>query len=329
MRDDATPYETSAESRDDQLVLRRTFDAPRERVWRAFTDPDELAQWYGADLMTVEIRTFEAEPGGEFSIGMRDDEGDYDIEGEVLEAIENERLVHTWYVGRVTIELAAVEAGTEVVLTHEGLPGREVTEQHAVGWKAAIEALAATLATDENRASTTRTATDETEHPMTEDTTFDPSEYDTTITRTLDAPREAVWAAWTDPQQVAEWWGPEGFTVPHSEVDARPNGEFSIDMEAPDGTIYPDEGVFHEVVEPERLVFTSRAFEDENGTHQLEVRNTVTFETDGTRTRLTLEAEVRAATPDVADALGGMEIGWRGSFEKLEDYVDQSTGAAV
>ncbi|APX97864.1 SRPBCC family protein [Natronorubrum daqingense] len=166
---------------------------------------------------------------------------------------------------------------------------------------------------------------------MTEDTTgeheFDPNEYDTTITRTFDAPREAVWAAWTDPEQVAEWWGPHGFTVPDCEVDARPGGAFSIDMEAPDGTVYPDEGEFHEVVEPERLVLTSRAFEDDDGGYQLEVRHTVTFEADGDQTHLTLEAEVASATPAVEESLGGMEMGWSQSFEKLEASVGESGGA--
>lgn len=155
----------------------------------------------------------------------------------------------------------------------------------------------------------------------TDDSEFDPTDYDVTITRTLDAPRERVWEAWTDPEQVAEWWGPEGFTVPNCAVDARADGEFSIDMQAPDGTIYPNIGEFHEVEEPERLVFTGRGFEGEDGSYQLEVRNTVMFEDDGNRTHLELEAEVVSATPVVKDALGGMEIGWSQSFEKLQGYL--------
>jgi uncharacterized protein YndB with AHSA1/START domain len=150
---------------------------------------------------------------------------------------------------------------------------------------------------------------------------FDPSEYDVTIRRTFDAPRERVWEAWTDPEQVAQWWGPHGFTVPHCELDVRPGGSFHIDMRGPDGTIYPDSGVFHEIEEPARLVATSRAFEDEGGTYQLEVRETVTFEDRGGETELTLRAEVITATPEVADALGGMEAGWSQSFEALADVV--------
>ncbi|WP_331236385.1 SRPBCC family protein [Natronorarus salvus] len=160
--------------------------------------------------------------------------------------------------------------------------------------------------------------------PDTTDSEFDPSEYDLTIERTFDAPRDAVWAAWTDPEEVAEWWGPEGFTVPRCEMDVRSGGTYRIDMRAPDGTIYPDEGEFHEVVEPDRLVFTSRAFEDDDGSYGLEVDNTVTLvERDG-RTTLTLEAEVVRATDEVRGALSGMEEGWNGSFEKLAESIAAS-----
>ena len=162
-----------------------------------------------------------------------------------------------------------------------------------------------------------------TDHKTTDETEFEPSEYNLTLKRTFDVPRERVWKAWTDPEQVTQWWGPKGFTVPHCEMDVRPDGTFSIDMEAPDGTIYPDEGIFHEVDEPERLVVTSRAFEDDDGEFHLEVHQTVTFVDRDGRTELTLEAEVITATPEVAESLEGMEQGWSESLDKLEAYVGQ------
>lgn len=163
-----------------------------------------------------------------------------------------------------------------------------------------------------------------TDHETTDETEFEPSEYDLTIERTFDAPRERVWEAWTDPEQVAEWWGPKGFTVPNCEMDVRPGGSFSIDMQAPDGTIYPNDGTVHEVDEPERLVVTSRAFEDDDGEFHLEVRQTVTFADRDGKTKLTLQATVITATPEVAESLEGMEQGWSESLDKLEAYVGQS-----
>ncbi|MFC7157374.1 SRPBCC domain-containing protein [Halomarina halobia] len=163
-----------------------------------------------------------------------------------------------------------------------------------------------------------------TDHEAIDEEEFDPTEYDVTIHRTFDAPRERVFEAWTDPERVSQWWGPEGFTVPHCEMDARPGGGFRIDMRAPDGTVYSNAGEFNEVVEPERLVVTSRAFEDEDGNFGLEVRQTVTFVDRDGKTELTLRAEVVTATPDVAEALEGMETGWNQSLDKLAEFVDRS-----
>jgi len=148
-----------------------------------------------------------------------------------------------------------------------------------------------------------------------------------TITRILNAPRDVVFKAWTDPAQLAQWWSPHGFTRSVSELDVRPGGAMRTEMRGPDGAAYPDRGVFHEVVPPERLVFTSVAIADEAGRPLLEVRNTVTFaELDG-RTKLTLQAVVVTAAPAVAGALAGMAEGWSQSLDKLAEYLE--TGAVT
>src|SRR6267154_1435665 len=81
------------------------------------------------------------------------------------------------------------------------------------------------------------------------------------ITRVFDAPRKTLWKVWTDPQHLAQWWGPKDFTNPVCEVDVRPGGSMRIHMRGPDGTVYPMTGVFQEIVEPERLVFMSGALD--------------------------------------------------------------------
>ncbi len=141
------------------------------------------------------------------------------------------------------------------------------------------------------------------------------------ITRVFDAPRELVFKVWTDPKHMAQWWGPKGFTNPVCELDARPGGAIRIDMRGPDGVTYPMGGVFHEIVEPERLVFTASAFQDEEGNPQLEVLNTVTFAELGGKTKLTLQAVVVKSAPAVAAALAGMEEGWRQSLDRLAEHL--------
>ena len=148
-----------------------------------------------------------------------------------------------------------------------------------------------------------------------------------TITRILNAPREVVFKAWTDPAQLAQWWSPHGFTRSVSELDARPGGALRTAMRGPDGAVYPDTGVFHEIVPPERLVFTSVGIADEAGRPLLQVRNTVTFADLGGRTKLTLQAVVVTAAPAVAGALAGMAEGWSQSLDKLAEYLQ--TGAVT
>ena len=74
-------------------------------------------------------------------------------------------------------------------------------------------------------------------------------------TRVIDAPREAVFRAFSDPQQLAIWWGPNGFTNTVEKFEFRVNGEWHLTMHGPDGANYPNESVFLEVAEPQRIVY--------------------------------------------------------------------------
>ena len=77
-----------------------------------------------------------------------------------------------------------------------------------------------------------------------------PMQRELVLTRIFDAPRAIVFKAWTDPQQLARWWGPKGFTNPVCELDPRVGGTLRIVMRAPDGQEHPMTGVFREIVEP-------------------------------------------------------------------------------
>lgn len=141
-----------------------------------------------------------------------------------------------------------------------------------------------------------------------------------TITRVFDAPRELVFKAWIDPKQMAQWWGPKGFTNPVCELDVRPGGAIRIHMRAPDGIVHPMTGTFHEIVAPERLVFTAIA-EDQAGKPLLEARTTVTFEEHGGKTKLTVQASAVGLVDVGWQMLQGMEAGWTQSLERLGELV--------
>jgi uncharacterized protein YndB with AHSA1/START domain len=146
------------------------------------------------------------------------------------------------------------------------------------------------------------------------------------ISRLFNAPRELVYAAWTDPKQLAQWWGPKGFTNPRCEVDVRPGGKIHIDMRAPDGVVYPMAGAFREVIPPEKLVFTSSAL-DADGNPIFVNLNTVSFDDFGDgRTMLTVRAQVIEQTAEAAQYLKGMNLGWSLTIDRLEAFVNASGG---
>jgi uncharacterized protein YndB with AHSA1/START domain len=145
-------------------------------------------------------------------------------------------------------------------------------------------------------------------------------EQELVFTRVFDAPRELVFRAWTDPKRVAQWWGPHGFTNPVCELDPRPGGAIRIHMRAPDGNVYPMTGVYQEVVEPERIVFTSAALDDK-GNPMFEVLTTVTWAEQGGKTKQILRARVIKMSPQAAPYIAGMEQGWTQSLERLTAYV--------
>ena len=152
---------------------------------------------------------------------------------------------------------------------------------------------------------------------MTETTPLPP---DVLIKRTIEAPRELVFAAFTDARHLAQWWGPEGFTTPDATADARPGGAMRRDMHGPDGTVFLGGGTYHEITPPERLVFSTTILDDAGGT-LAEFRNTLTLvERDG-KTELTLSIQGVYASPVVAHYLADMEEGWTSSLVCLAEYL--------
>jgi uncharacterized protein YndB with AHSA1/START domain len=142
------------------------------------------------------------------------------------------------------------------------------------------------------------------------------------ITRVLPVARDVVFKAWTDAKTLQKWWGPEGFTNPVCEADARAGGKIRIDMRGPDGTVYPMLGEYKEVA-PERIVFTSGPV-DAQGKFVLEALNTVTLSDKGGKTEITVEAHIVRATPEADPYLRGMPEGWKQTVDRLETFVTKS-----
>jgi uncharacterized protein YndB with AHSA1/START domain len=142
------------------------------------------------------------------------------------------------------------------------------------------------------------------------------------ITRTLDAPRELVWEAWTDPKQVAQWWGPVGFTATVHEMEVKPGGIWRLTMHGPDGANYPNESVFTEVVKPERIVFALQGGKE--GAPESRKEMIWTFEDQGGMTRVTIRQIYPTAEERdyMAKTYGAIE-GGKQTLGRLAEYLNQ------
>lgn len=111
------------------------------------------------------------------------------------------------------------------------------------------------------------------------------SERELVVTRILDAPRELVFKAWTDPQHLVHWWGPKGFTITVREIDVRQGGVWRFILHGPDGTDHENKITYIEIVEPERLIYIHGG---ETADESEQFRVTVAFADQGGRTTLTI-----------------------------------------
>lgn len=144
------------------------------------------------------------------------------------------------------------------------------------------------------------------------------------LERVFDAPRELVWQAWTDPKQLAQWFFPHGYTVPRAEIDLRPGGKSVVDMQGPDGTVYPNKGRYIEVDPPNRLSYTDDVDPDETAWGDNAPPSnvqTITFEDLDGKTKLTVHIQLTSVADRDAMVEMGAKVGWSESFEKLDAFL--------
>ncbi len=154
------------------------------------------------------------------------------------------------------------------------------------------------------------------------DVVAEPGRQDVVITRVFDAPRDLVYAAYTDPAHVADWWGPEQYTTVVEEMDVRPGGRWRYVQRGPDGAEFGFHGVYHLVSPPEQLVYT---FEFE-GVPGHVVMETIRFEDLGDgRTRLVDVGVFQSVEDRDAMVASGMESGADESMNRLAALLERSS----
>ncbi len=140
------------------------------------------------------------------------------------------------------------------------------------------------------------------------------------LTRIYDVPRELVYKAWTDPEHVKRWWGPDYFSCPTCEMDVRPGGKLLIVMEGQNGELYPMPGEFLTVEPNVTVSFSFKAGHDASCS-DLEGVTSVVLSDEGGKTKMVLTTKVIGLTDVSEFMIQGMEPGWTQSLGKLESAL--------
>src|SRR5215469_2694594 len=287
-----------------ELTITKLLNAPVELVWKVWTDPEHIKYWWGPNGFTNTISEMAVKPGGDWNLIMHGPDGkDYKNKSVFKEVIKNEKIVYE----------------------HVSFPKHQSTITFTKKGNKTLIAIQMVFETAEERDNTIKTfkadiGLKQNIYRLEGYLRKVSAEKEVTLSRLINAPREMVFKAWTDREQLKKWWGPKGFTNPVCEIDSTPGGTILIHMKAADGTMHPMDGEFHEIVEPEKIVFTSAAL-NKMGERIFEVLNTVTFHDENGKTRLTLHAAISNSTDEGKPYLDGMNEGWSQSTDRLNDLV--------
>jgi len=301
---------------DREIATTRVFDAPRELVFDAWTSPEHVAQWWGPNGFTTTTQSMDVRPGGDWIFIMHGPDGtDYKNHIVYREVLRPERLVYDHVSGPLFHATVIFEAeGNKTRIRMQMLFDTAELRNRVAEEFGAVQGLEQTL-----------------DHLGEHVAKMSAEEF--VITREFDAPRDLVFAAWTEPERLAQWWGPKGFTVKVATVDLRPGGMFHYGMVGPDGSEMWGKFVYREIAPPERMVFLV-SFSDENAgttrhpmapTWPREMLNVVTFTAHGEKTTITLRSSAHNATDEERATFKAghakMQGGFTGTFNQLAAYL--------
>jgi uncharacterized protein YndB with AHSA1/START domain len=308
------------------IEITRTYDAPRELVWKAWTDPAQAGAWWGPAGFTTTTHEMDVRPGGTWRFVMHGPDGtDYPNVVHYDEVAEPSLLAYRHGDGK---ELSF----TVTVRFDEDGPGRTRLTLRTEFPNAAQKDLVVREygAIEGGRQTLGRLAEHLGAPAGIGEALF-------VTRRVVRATPQRTWRAWTSREELLQWFGPKGMPMTHCTLDLRPGGVMHYGLAIPGGSTMWGKWVFREIVPESRLVFV-QSFSDEgggtavapffDGRWPLETLSVVTFEPHagkGGGTVVTLRAEpldrdeVRRRT--FRDNHPSMQGGWSGTFDQLEELL--------
>lgn len=262
--------EMVTDTADREIVINRLLNAPRELVFEAFTKPEHLINWWGPKGFTNTFNNYELRVGGQWNFMMHGPDGtDYPNQIIYTEIVKPSYLAYTHGTGQPNDT-----HGFSVTITFEDQNGKtnltmrtifKTTEErdYVIKQVGAIEGGNQTI--------------DKLEEQLTK--MFDSPDMVISTSRVFDAPRALVFKAWSQPEHLAVWFGPQGFANTFHQFDFIPGGHWKLTMHGPNGGNYYNESVFVEIEKDRKIIY------DHISSHYFRV--VVLLEDEGEKTRMT------------------------------------------
>lgn len=312
-----------------EMVITHKFDAPRELVYRIYTDPKLIPEWWGPRNLVTTVERAELRPGGIWRYIQRDPQNNIFAFHGVYHSIEpNERIISTFewegMPGHVIFETTTFsDQGGRTIVTQQDLfqsvqdrDGmiQQGMEQGIIEGDERFNELLAKMKSSPTMGERTSVHIG--------------NAGNITITREYDAPLDRVWEEWTNPDMYKCWSSPKDYYTSYANFDLRVGGKYMASMRGPDGKDIWSTGTYKEIVEPNRLVMTD-SFADEHGnivpasyygmgeSLPMEMEVDVTLEEVGGKTRLVLEHK---GLPQ-GEILEQTRQGWTETLDKLADCL--------
>lgn len=303
---------TAEETR--EIVASRVFDAPRDLVWRMWTEPEHVKHWWGPRGFTNTIHEMDVRPGGVWRFVMHGPDGtDYDNEITFNEVVKPELLAYSHGpVPRFDVTVKFVDLGEKTELQMRMVFENAAIRKMVAEEYGAVEGLHETM--------------ERLGEQLANRNAFE-------ISRTFDAPRDLMFRVWTERDHLQQWFGPKGTSIFHCTNDLRRGGMMHYGMHTPDGGEIWGRWIYREITPPRRLVFVVSFSDPQGGVTGTpfggewprETLSTITFDAEGDRTKVTVQWSAINATEAerkaFADGHASMRGGWTGTFERLGDYL--------
>ena len=288
---------------DRELFISRLLPAPRQLVWEVFTKPEHIQFWWGPDGFANTFFSMNCVPGGEWYFIMHGPDGrDYKNKSVFTVVQEPERLEFDHISGPLFHAIITFEEQGKQTL----LSWRMIFESADIRNRV-VEEFGAEEGLHQN--------VDKLVSMLTRGYAADGF----TMTRLLQGTPEQVYAAFTQPEKLAKWWGPDGFTVPVCRLNPVPGGEFYIEMKDYDGKIYPAAGTYT-TLEPFRKIVLQIAPVDTKGSPVMQTINTIILEPHAQGILFTLQVTASDLQPEATPYIKGMTAGWCQTLNKLEEF---------